>query len=168
MAAAPAPAAAEGAIRFYSSSKTFGALSNFAASPFQVDSVQFPTVEHCFQHAKAIDAGAAATAARILAAAKPGSAKALGRRVKGLDVDRWNARRVEVMRAALRAKFAQHAPSRAELLATGTRELIEAAQRDYFWGCGARGGGRNMLGELLQEVRAEIRASGRVQRHVSR
>jgi ribA/ribD-fused uncharacterized protein len=163
MASAPAIAAAQGAIRFYSTSKTWGALSNFAASPFQVDFVQFKTVEHYFQHAKAVDAGDAVVASRIAAAAlaaKPASAKALGRRVKGLDVAKWNARRIDVMRTALRAKFSQHAPSRAALLETGTRALVEAAPRDYFWGCGAEGSGRNMLGELLQEVRAELRDSG--------
>ena len=64
-------------------------------------------------------------------------------------------------RAAVRAKFRTHADLRAELLATGDEELVENAPGDYYWGCGADGSGKNMLGRILMEVRAELReASG--------
>jgi N-glycosidase YbiA len=44
------------------------------------------------------------------------------------------------------------------LLDTGDEELIEATTNDYYWGCGTNGTGKNMLGRILMEVRAEVRA----------
>ena len=46
------------------------------------------------------------------------------------------------------------------LLATGDKELVENAPGDYYWGCGADGSGRNMLGRILMELRAELRGEG--------
>jgi ribA/ribD-fused uncharacterized protein len=62
------------------------------------------------------------------------------------------------MRAAVRRKFETHADIRAELLSTGDEILVENAPGDFYWGCGADGSGRNMLGIILMEVRAELRA----------
>lgn len=61
------------------------------------------------------------------------------------------------MRAAVRRKFDVHADIRAVLLGTGDEELVENAPGDYYWGCGADGSGRNMLGSILMEVRAALR-----------
>jgi hypothetical protein len=44
------------------------------------------------------------------------------------------------------------------LLGTGDEELVENAPGDYYWGCGADGSGRNMLGRILMEVRSGLRA----------
>ena len=58
----------------------------------------------------------------------------------------------------VRAKFEQHAEIREVLLGTGDAEIIENAPGDYYWGIGSRGTGKNMLGIILMEVRAELRA----------
>ena len=64
---------------------------------------------------------------------------------------------------ALRAGMTRYAPAagipdlRRQLLETGDEELVEKAPRDYFWGCGASGSGKNMLGQILMEVRSELR-----------
>lgn len=50
-------------------------------------------------------------------------------------------------------KFETHTDIRAILLSTGTEELIENSSIDYYWGCGANGTGRNMLGKTLMQVR---------------
>ena len=58
------------------------------------------------------------------------------------------------------------------LLATHPRTLVEAAPRDRLWGIGlgasnpkarnrSQWRGRNLLGEILTEVRAELRLKGR-------
>jgi predicted NAD-dependent protein-ADP-ribosyltransferase YbiA (DUF1768 family) len=39
----------------------------------------------------------------------------------------------------------------------GGVELIMNAPSDYYWGCGADGSGKNMLGRILMEVRAILR-----------
>jgi hypothetical protein len=63
-----------------------------------------------------------------------------------------------IMRQALRAKFVQHEDLRQQLLATGNVRLVEHTTNDRYWGDGGDGSGRNMLGILLMELRAKLRA----------
>ena len=58
------------------------------------------------------------------------------------------------MRRAVAAKFAEHPALAAGLRKTGDEELIENAPRDFYWGCGHTGTGKNRLGEILMETRA--------------
>ncbi len=37
---------------------------------------------------------------------------------------------------------------------------MENTSHDYYWGCGKNGGGKNMLGRILMEVRDELRTRG--------
>ena len=153
--------AEETAVRFYSKSSNPDAvvLSNFARTPFFLEGVKFRTAEHYFQWRKARLAMDEGTAARILAAETPREAKALGgpRRLKGLDSAKWNDARVDVMARALEAKFLQNPPALATLLATGERTLIEDSPWDSYWGRGAKGTGRNVLGGLLMDLCTRLR-----------
>ena len=69
------------------------------------------------------------------------------------------------MRAVLRAKFTQHPDLRELLLSTGDARLVETATVDNevnrLWG-EVNGVGRNMLGVLLMEVRAELRDNAEI------
>jgi ribA/ribD-fused uncharacterized protein len=65
--------------------------------------------------------------------------------------------KVSVMREALVAKFEQHPELRELLLATGEAKLVEHTERDDYWGADGDGSGRNMLGQLLMEVRRRLR-----------
>jgi ribA/ribD-fused uncharacterized protein len=60
----------------------------------------------------------------------------------------------DVMRQAVLRKFETHAALRETLLATGEEDIVENAKHDYYWGCGQDGSGKNMLGQILVEVRA--------------
>lgn len=62
------------------------------------------------------------------------------------------------MHRALMAKFTQHKDLRELLLSTGSSEIVEdtAQSGDYLWGIGADGSGKNLLGEALMKVRAEL------------
>jgi ribA/ribD-fused uncharacterized protein len=71
----------------------------------------------------------------------------------------WDAVKVDIMRDILRAKAAQHDYVRRKLIATGDRELVENSWRDDFWGWGPNRDGKNMLGKLWMEVRAELRTT---------
>lgn len=71
----------------------------------------------------------------------------------------WESVKVEVMRRAVFAKFTAHTELRELLLATGDEKIVEAADRDDFWGCGANGRGQNWLGRILMEVRATFRSA---------
>jgi N-glycosidase YbiA len=128
-------------------------LSNFYPHPFIFRGHRYPTAEHAFQAAKCIDAD---EAERIRGAVSPAAAKQIGRRVS-LRSD-WDDVRIEVMRGVLAAKFAD-LDLRARLLATEEDELVEEnTWNDRFWGR-SRGIGRNMLGQLLMELRASLRHS---------
>jgi ribA/ribD-fused uncharacterized protein len=68
----------------------------------------------------------------------------------------WETVKVDVMRAAVRRKFETHTSLAELLLSTGDEEIIENLP-DPYWGSGGDGSGRNMLGHVLMEVRAELR-----------
>jgi ribA/ribD-fused uncharacterized protein len=142
-------------ILFYSHTKgPYVAFSNFSPHPFELDGALWPTVEHYFQAAKFPGADHAETIRR---SGSPREAKALGRtRAVKLRPD-WDEIKDDVMRRAVRAKFEAHSDLRELLLATGDEDLIENAPRDYYWGRGARGTGKNRLGVILMEVRTALR-----------
>lgn len=78
-------------------------------------------------------------------------------RKKKLRAD-WEAVKLDIMRKALRAKFTQHEELRAVLISTGDADIIEHTANDSFWGDGGDGTGRKMLGQLLMELREELKA----------
>ena len=131
-------------------------LSNFYESPFEVDGITYPTVEHFFQAMKSKDVEGRK---KIAAAPTPGKAKRLGRTIE-LRKD-WEEIKVDVMKFGLTEKF-RIPKLREKLLATGNEELIEGNfHHDNTWGnclcakCQNKPG-RNMLGMLLMKVREEI------------
>lgn len=144
------------AIEFYSTRGAYGAFSNFSAHPFTLGGKRWRTSEHYFQAQKF--AGTEHEAA-VRAARTPKEAATMGRdRSRPLRRD-WERVKDDVMRRAVRAKFTAHEDLKALLLSTGEAELIEAAPRDFYWGAGADGTGKNMLGKILMEVRAELRSA---------
>ena len=62
------------------------------------------------------------------------------------------------MYKALLAKFTQHSYLRKLLLETKERDLIEHSLYDSYWGDGGDGSGKNRLGELLMQLRRELRS----------
>ena len=78
----------------------------------------------------------------------------LGRRIE-LRPD-WEEVKIEIMRQVLKSKFTHNPELREKLIATGNTELIEGNNwNDRFWGV-CRGVGKNHLGKLLMEIRAEL------------
>lgn len=145
---------AKGAIRFYSVSDPYGEFSNFAPYEITLDGKTWPTSEHYFQANKFEDPKEREAIRR---ANSPDLAARMGRdRKKKLRRD-WDSRRVNVMREAVRAKFTQHGDLRALLLGTGDAKLVEHTANDSYWGDGGDGKGQNMLGQILMQVRAELR-----------
>lgn len=80
--------------------------------------------------AKARLSGDAGTVGEIMAAPHPGAAKALGRRVRGFDEQRWAEHRFDVVVAGNMAKLGQHRQLRDCRAGTGSRVLVEASPRD--------------------------------------
>jgi len=142
------------AIEFYSTGDDYGEFSNFAGFPFRLDGKQWPTSEHYFQAMKFKDE---AYREKIRKANSPMIAARLGRSRKVPIRRDWESAKVDVMRRAVKAKFAAHEELRSLLLSTGDEKIVEDAARDDFWGCGSNGKGKNWLGRILMEVREELR-----------
>jgi len=142
---------------FIITQKKWGDLSNFAKSEIEVDGKKWKTVEHYFQAQKTLDEK---EQEKIRKSFKPKIAKKLGREIE-LRSD-WEQVRVDVMRKALNEKF-DKLEFQKVLLATRERPIYEDAPWDEFWGTGnyrATEPGKNMLGELLMEIRDRIRNNG--------
>ncbi|GAA1751319.1 NADAR family protein [Luedemannella helvata] len=145
-----------------------GCLSQWwESAPFEVDGVRYATAEHFMMAGKARLFDDKETAARIVAAASPGAAKALGRQVARFDDETWRAHRFDIVVAGNRAKFGQHPDLLAYLVGTRDRVLVEASPQDRIWGIGlaandgrafdpAAWQGLNLLGFALMRVRAEF------------
>jgi ribA/ribD-fused uncharacterized protein len=101
-----------------------------------------------------------ADAEEVRQASSPKRAAEIGRdRRRPLRAD-WEDVKADVMRRGVLEKFRAHAGLRKLLLSTGDEEIVENAPHDYYWGCGQDGSGRNMLGRILMETRAQLRAEG--------
>lgn len=145
-------------IRFYSRSGAYPWLSNFYWRGFTLDGVEWPTVEHYFQAQKFPNDPAYRELIRC--APHPRDAKRLGR--ARLCRPGWDDVRDEVMLRALRLKFAQWPQGQKWMAITGDAVLIEDSPRDTYWG-GSLPGSANRLGELLMQVRAELRNAAQVE-----
>lgn len=172
-------------LRFYDQKSEYGELSNFweTSQPIVYKDKFYATSEHLYQCMKYdYDTAPLANTVHIEAirtARTPGLAKALANpeakahwrwqkkcsetaqalKASGSVFNpRWEPDgKIEAMKIALRAKFTQCDHCRAVLLGTGDRKLIEAAPSDDYWGVGRKGTGRNMLGIMLEQLRAELR-----------
>ncbi|VTR99272.1 NADAR family protein [Tuwongella immobilis] len=143
-------------ICFYSTKEAFGEFSNFAKFSIQLDGQEWPTSEHYFQAQKFSDS---AYQEKIRTNASPMIAARLGRSRKVPIRRDWESVKDAVMLRAVRAKFQQHPELRDLLLSTGDAKLIEHTTNDSYWGDGGDGSGRNRLGQILMQVRAELRDS---------
>jgi ribA/ribD-fused uncharacterized protein len=143
-------------INFYSTAGEYGCFSNFSRHAIHLKGTRWPTSEHYFQAQKF--AGTEHEEA-VRLCKKPGDAAAMGRSRK-LPLRRdWEGAKEQVMMEALRAKFTQHEELKATLLGTGDAKLVEHTANDSYWGDGGDGTGKNRLGQLLMQLRAELRAA---------
>ena len=127
-------------------------LSNFYNHPLVLDGVEYSNAEAAFQAQSAADKGSKRKFARLSGI----KAKAYGRRI--VQRDDWDEQaQIDAMRKVLIAKFKDEELAK-KLCNTGNEELINMNQfRDEYWGVTTRGG-RNKLGEMLMEIRAELQA----------
>ena len=131
-------------------------LSNFSAFTLQWKGLRFDTSEAAYHWEKFYPAHPE-FAEEIRTAASAHEAFKLAEGYKHLRRQSWDQVKFNVMRRILVAKVEQHEYVRRKLLETGEREIIENSWRDDVWGWGPNRDGRNMLGKLWMEVRAELR-----------
>lgn len=145
-------------IQFYrANEKPYGAFSNLYRRPLVLDAIEFATAEHAYQYGKPRKD---AVRAWLMAAPSPSLLAGAAHSLLHWDIaPGWSRSKVDRMRRVLHAKFTQHEDLRALLIATGDARLVEVGtvnnEVNRFWG-EVDGVGKNTLGVLLMELRAEL------------
>ncbi|MBE9050417.1 NADAR family protein [Nostocales cyanobacterium LEGE 11386] len=141
-------------IYFYSDREQYGCFSNFSSHGFELDNLYWYTSEHYFQAQKFIGTF---HVEQIRLVKTPKDAAKMGREKSRPLRQDWEKVKDDVMRKAVRRKFETHKDIRDILLSTDNEEIVENSPIDFYWGCGADGSGKNMLGIILMEVREILR-----------
>jgi uncharacterized protein (TIGR00730 family) len=128
-------------------------LSNFFPCRVEYEGLVYRSSEGAYQSAK-FPAGERA----IYTTLEPDAAKALAHS-KVVNAAWWDARKDQVMRNVVWAKFSQNPDLAGRLVATGDKFLEETNWwDDEYWGV-YQGKGKNMLGQILMETRARLLAT---------
>jgi len=146
-------------IRFYGKSLPNFWCSNFSPDPFMLHGELWLTSEHLYQALKhsTVDG---AWAAQIRDAKTPGQSRKMAWAEGHPPREDWDQVKDDAMRLSVLCKFVGNGRLEQLLLSTGDRLLIEASPIDYYWGEGNDGTGKNMLGQVLMEVRDLLRRGG--------
>jgi ribA/ribD-fused uncharacterized protein len=139
-------------------------FSTFSHSPFVFENMKFTTVEQYYQFMKAQHFKDAKAMSSILRLRSPKRCKIVGSEIDGFSMDKWVLVCRNIMLNGLQEKFLQNPLARQALLSTKDYILAEASGFDDFWGTGMTFNdetihdmslwrGKNVLGELLMEVR---------------
>ena len=146
---------------------TQSCLSQWYATSFEIDGVEYPTAEHWMMASKARLFGDEESLRRILDAADPKTAKTLGRSVKNFDDGVWQSNCRQLVTEGNIATFGQNDALKAFLLETADQVLVEARPYDAIWGIGLKATderakhpdtwqGQNLPGFALMDVRADL------------
>jgi ribA/ribD-fused uncharacterized protein len=143
--------------------ENFGFLSHFHPAAVELDGFVWPSAEHAYQSHKSLnrdyvrairEAGSPGKAKRL--ASYPASRSWFAQHDAKPRPD-WNDVKADIMRRVDLAKFSQNDDLRQLLLATGDAELVEDSTSESFWGIGQDGSGPNWAGQILMEVRDQLR-----------
>lgn len=140
-------------IRFYKTKEPYGFLNNYYHARMFVYGRWWNWVEAPYQAQKTFFT---AEYEAIHQAKTANEARLLGQTVHIRQ--RWDEIcKRQVMKECCLAKFLQHRDLRKQLLETGTAKIIENSPIDFYWGCGNDDTGLNVLGQILMEIRQELR-----------
>jgi ribA/ribD-fused uncharacterized protein len=130
-------------------------------------SITFFNSEQAFMWEKAVFFHDMEIAKKIVETPDPRENKALGRKIRGFDSERWMIASYPIMVAVNYAKYSQNVRLKALLLETEDKILVEASPYDKIWGIGlswqdddcldeTKWKGMNLLGKALMEVRKQL------------
>lgn len=134
---------------------------NFQVAPFIFDGVEWHSCEQCYQAMKFVTAESRELIRRIAPwhneADRAHGMRAWheGQRLNDVRVD-WNAAKVEVMLRVNRAKYAQHADLRRELLATGEAKIVGSPSTSWKLRDGTTVNWSSWNGLIQMRIRAEL------------
>lgn len=141
-------------ILFYGPHEEYGFLSNWYPAPIFLKEKIWPTPEHYYHAQKMVGTEFEEICRRLKS---PREAFEMSRRPDVPVRKDWDDLKVKVMRKALFAKFLQHPELAERLLETGEAKLVEDSPVDDFWGTGEDGTGENVSGEILMEIREQLK-----------
>ncbi|MDD2402722.1 MAG: NADAR family protein [Clostridia bacterium] len=141
-------------IEFYRVGDKYGCFSNFSKHSFELDGYNWHTSEHYFQAMKFNDD---IIQQKIREISSPMEIAKIGRDSKNPLRSDWESVKDDIMRVAVWNKFSQNEDISEILLSTGDNKIVEKTSDDYYWGCGTKGSGKNMLGIILMETREKLR-----------
>lgn len=144
------------AIFFNTRGENYQEFKNCSAHDFELEGEHWKSAEHYVQ-AQRFECNEIRALVRDSAYAF--TAKSIARENPQALRDDWHIVRDQVVESAVRAKFASHPHLQEKLASTGEAEIIEASPMSRYWGAGADGTGKNMLGRILMKVRRELRES---------
>ena len=155
-----------------------GTFSQWCPSEFTIDGVKYNCCEQYMMAKKALLFKDMDAYSEIMNTKGPKEQKAIGRRVKNFNKDKWEAVCREIVYEANYAKFTQNHIMKDELLLTGDREIVEASPEDKIWGIGmhesdpnildkSKWKGTNWLGEAIMRVRDEFDKEAKVKHNVT-
>lgn len=145
---------------FKKNTDEFGGLSNMSTSfKIRVNNLSISSVEALYQACKFPEDFDIQQ--RILMESSPFTVKLLSK--KGIEREDWLSIRVKVMKWCLKLKLAQNYYGFGELLSsTFNKNIVEFTKNDQFWGAKKLNEnqliGKNVLGRLLMELRAEYKS----------
>jgi ribA/ribD-fused uncharacterized protein len=133
-------------------------LSNFWKAEITYDGIKYPTTENAYQAAKTLDTNERQTIANL---DKPVDAKRAGKKVTLRSG--WDGIKDGIMLDVLKVKFATYPDLAKKLIDTKDAILVEGNlwHDTYFGVCycdKCMGVGENKLGELLMEVREQLKS----------
>lgn len=129
-------------------------LSNFHLCEIEYEGLIYPSSENAYQAAKCKNLDQRVEFTTV----SPSKSKAMGKQLllDGLIVDNWDDDKKFIMYRINRIKYQTHEYLRALLIETGEKYLEESNYwKDSEWGV-YEGNGKNMLGKILMNVRAEL------------
>ncbi len=129
-------------------------LASYAKSDFELDGLEWPSVEHYYQAMKFDDAD---YREQIRLAPHPADAAKLGKSRRHQRRKDWKKTSVTYMTRATYIKCRTHAEVAQLLLDSGDMEIKDLSQYDYFWGSGRDMRGENTFGKMLMGVRKKLR-----------
>ena len=149
---------------FFSNTSPF---SNMFPAKIKIEGQNFHCAEQFYMYEKAKFVNDTVGARKILHSKDGKEAKYLGKKIS-VDPAQWLEQRAQaVMKLAVKEKFRQNPSLREVLLQTKGYTLAECNPHDHIWGIGlhlkspdaeeqTKWRGKNLLGETLMEVRAEL------------
>lgn len=156
-------------IGFYHENEAYGCFSNWYPAEFDYAGIHYVNSEQFMMYQKVTMFRRFDLGEQILHTTDPYKCKKIaGQHFPEFDHDIWEKTCRTVVKRGVKAKFQQNQKILIELLNTGNAILAECSPRDDKWGIGIdiidptrleieKWRGKNYLGVILMEVRAELR-----------